>query len=167
MKTIQDRTIKGRTIKGTLSAQNKKVAVAVATFNSTITEQLCNGAIEAWERHQGDSKNIDIIWVPGAFELPAVTKKLETLGIYDAIVCLGAVIRGETSHYDFVAGNTASGISQIGQQGNIPVLFGVLTVDTLEQALNRAGLKSGNIGYDAMVSAIDMMSVYEQIATLK
>ena len=156
-----------KTIKGKLSAKDKKIAVVVSRFNSTITEQLCKGAIECWEQHQGNEENIDVIWVPGAFEIPSVAKKLSLCGEYDAIVCLGAVIRGETSHYDFVAGNTASGISQVGQQGTIPVIFGVLTVDTLEQAWNRAGLKSGNIGYDATLSAIDMISVYEQIDGIK
>lgn len=185
------------------SLKNKKVAVAVARFNSTITEKLCIGAIKCWKEYGGNDNDIDIIMVPGAFELPSVAKKLEAKKKYKAIVCLGAVIRGETGHYDVVAGNAASGIAHIGQEGNIPVIFGVLTVDTFEQAEDRAKKykedngqtmrireafaqtenntaedkkkntlaqtedSKTNAGYDAMRSAIDMMSVYEQIDTIQ
>lgn len=155
-----------REIKGTLSAEGLHLAIAVARFNSAITEKLLAGALDCIEKHEGTLETVDVFWVPGAFELPSLAKKLEQRGTYDAIICLGAVIRGETSHYDFVAGNASSGIAGVGQNGKLPVIFGVLTVDTLEQAFNRSGIKSGNAGYDAALTAIDMVSVYRQIDKL-
>lgn len=153
-------------IKGILSAENKKFAIIVAQFNTSITEKLLLGAKDCILKHSGSEKNIDVVWVPGALELAPVARRLESISVYHAIICLGAVIRGETSHYDFVAGNTASGIATIGQNSTLPILFGVLTVDTIDQAFNRSGIKQGNAGYNAALAAIDMISVYQQIDSL-
>lgn len=154
-------------INGILSVCDRKFAIVVARFNSAITSNLLEGAKNAIIKHGGTVDSFDIIWVPGAFELPSTAKKLDSLKIYDAIICLGAVIRGETNHYDFVASNVASGIAAVGQQGNSPIIFGVLTVENVEQALNRSGLKSGNAGYDAALTAIDMAAVFEQIEKMR
>ena len=154
------------TIKGSLAVQGKSFAIIVARFNSTITQSLLDGAVECLEKHGVDTSNIDIIWVPGAFELAATAKQVTQRGLHHAIICVGAVIKGETDHYDFVAGNTASGIAAVSQDSAIPVIFGVLTVHSVEQALNRSGIKAGNAGYDAAVAAIDMASVYQQIKDL-
>lgn len=156
-----------KVIRGKLAVKNKKIAIIVARFNKSITENLLNGAVECIVRHGGTEENITIIHVPGSFELPSTAMKVMKMNIVDAIICLGAVIKGETDHYNFVAGNASSGISSVGVQGSCPVIFGVLTVDTLEQAFNRSGMKQGNAGYDAALSAIDMMSVYAQIDALK
>lgn len=143
--------------------RNKKIAVAASTFNECITAKLVEGAQECLLAHGFLQDSIDIVWVPGAFELPLIAQKLAELHTYDAIICIGAVIRGETPHFDYVCAQAASGITSVSLKTGIPIIFGVITVDTLEQALMRTGIKVGNKGWDAAVAAIEMCSVIEQI----
>ncbi len=149
-------------LEGQLSARGLKVAVIVSRFNSFITKELLNGALDCWRRHEGTEDDFTAIWVPGAFEL-APTAQKAAAGRYDAVVCLGAVIRGATSHFDFVAGQAAKGIAQVALESTVPVIFGVLTTDSIEQAMERAGTKAGNKGWDAMLSAVEMCRVYDQL----
>ena len=144
---------------GTLSAKGLKLAVIVGRFNSMITEQLLSGAEDAIRRNGGDLDDTDIVYVPGAYEIPLTAQVLAKKNTYDAIICLGAVIKGSTDHYEHVAGEAAKGIAQVSLQENVPVIFGVLTTQTTEQALERAGLKAGNKGYEAAMAAIEMASV--------
>jgi 6,7-dimethyl-8-ribityllumazine synthase len=138
-------------------------ALVVARFNSFITGQLVEGAKDAFLRLGGKEEKLTIVWVPGSMELPLAAKKLAESGKYDAIVCLGAVIRGETPHFDYVAAESAKGIAQVGLQTGIPIVYGVVTADTLEQAINRAGVKAGNKGADAMMTAIEMANLNEML----
>ena len=148
---------------GTLSAKGLKLAVIVGRFNSMVTEQLLSGAEDAIRRNGGDLDDTDIVYVPGAYEIPLTAQVLAKKNTYDAIICLGAVIKGSTDHYDHVAGEAAKGIAQVSLQENVPVIFGVLTTQTTEQALERAGLKAGNKGYEAAMAAIEMASVLNTI----
>lgn len=148
---------------GTLSAKGLKLAVIVGRFNSMVTEQLLSGAEDAIRRNGGDLDETDIVYVPGAYEIPLTAQVLAKKNAYDAIICLGAVIKGSTDHYDHVAGEAAKGIAQVSLQENVPVIFGVLTTQTTEQALERAGLKAGNKGYEAAMAAIEMASVLKTI----
>ena len=151
------------TFEGKLSAQNHKYAVIVSRFNSFITDKLLEGATDCINRHDGNSENIDIIKVPGSFEIPLTALKIAQTKKYDAVICLGAVIRGKTAHFDYVAGEAAKGIGQVGLQTGIPTVFGVLTCDTLEEAIERAGSKSGNKGWDAALTAIEMVNLLKQL----
>jgi 6,7-dimethyl-8-ribityllumazine synthase len=153
----------GSTIEGRLDGSGLTIAIVVGRFNDLVTERLLAGARSALERHGVSPERIDVVWVPGSFEIPGTAKLLAASGRYSAVICLGAVIRGGTPHFDYVAGQAAAGILRAGLDTNVPVVFGVLTTDTIEQALDRAGLKSGNKGYDAAVSAIEMASVYRQL----
>jgi len=148
---------------GKLRGDGLRVAIAVSRFNDFVTERLLSGAQDALRRHGVDEASVSIAWVPGAFELPVVAKRFAQSGEFDAVVCLGAVIRGATGHYDFVAGQAASGIAQVALATNIPVIFGVLTTDSTEQALERAGIKSGNKGYEAAVCAIETADLLRQL----
>ena len=148
---------------GQMNAGDLKVAIVVARFNELITEKLQQGATDAWRRCGGDESALEIARVPGAFELPFAAKLLADTGKFAAIVCLGCVIRGATDHYDYVCGQTASGLMKAGLDSGIPVIFGVLTTDTLEQAFERAGSKAGNKGADAMLAAIEMANLQSQI----
>ncbi|MCL6631160.1 MAG: 6,7-dimethyl-8-ribityllumazine synthase [Alicyclobacillus herbarius] len=148
-----------RTFEGHLTGQGLKFAVVISRFNEFITQRLLGGAIDAWKRHGVDESNIDVAWVPGAFEIPFIAKQLAQSGRYDAVVALGAVIRGATPHFDYVAGEVAKGVAQVSLQSNCPVIFGVLTTDTIEQAIERAGTKAGNKGWDAAMSAIEMANL--------
>jgi 6,7-dimethyl-8-ribityllumazine synthase len=148
---------------GRLDGTGMRVAIACARFNELITDRLLSGALDALARHGVDSASVSVVWVPGAFELPLVAQQLTASGEYDAVVCLGAVIRGATGHYDQVANNAASGILRAGMDSGIPVIFGVLTTDTLEQALERAGAKAGNKGAEAATSALEMADVLRQL----
>jgi 6,7-dimethyl-8-ribityllumazine synthase len=148
---------------GRVDGTGMRIAIACARFNDLVTERLLSGALDALARHGVDGGSISVVWVPGAFELPLVTAQLAGSGEYDAVVCLGAVIRGETGHYDQVANNAASGIQRAGMDARVPVIFGVLTTDTLEQALERAGGKAGNKGAEAAVSAIEMVDLLRQL----
>ena len=148
---------------GQMSAKDLKVAIVVARFNELITEKLLQGATDAWRRCGGEGSTLEVARVPGAFELPLAAKTLIETGKYSAVVCLGCVIRGATDHYDYVCGQTASGLMKAGLDSGLPVIFGVLTTDTLEQAFERAGSKAGNKGADAMLAAIEMANLQTQI----
>ena len=149
-------------IEGTLIAQGR-YALIVARFNGLITESLQAGAVDTLLRHGVGQADIDVVKVPGSFEIPLLAKKLAHSGRYDAVICLGAVIRGSTAHFDHVAAGVASGIAQVALESGRPVIFGVLTTDTIEQAIERAGTKSGNKGADAALAAIEMVNVLQQI----
>lgn len=152
-----------KTIEGQLTAKGQKVAIVAARFNEFITSKLLGGALDAFVRHGGSEEDITIAWVPGAFEIPVIAKKMADSGKYDAVLCLGAIIKGATAHFDMVANETTKGIAQASMQSGIPIMFGVLTTDTIEQAIERAGTKSGNKGFDSMVSAIEMANLMKQL----
>ena len=147
---------------GKLDGTSLKIAIAVSRFNGFVTERLLSGAVDALSRHGVSSSDIDIYRCPGAFEIPSLAKKIIERKRYDAVICLGAVIRGETPHFDYVAGESAKGIGGLSLGSSIPVIYGILTTDTVEQAVDRAGGKSGNKGYDAAVSAIEMVNLFKQ-----
>ena len=150
-------------LEGKLLAEGQRVGIVAARFNEFITSKLVGGALDAFRRHGGDEACVDLAWVPGAFEIPLVAKRMAASGKYDAVVCLGAVIRGATPHFDMVANEATKGIAQAGLQTGVPVIFGVLTTDSIEQAVERAGTKAGNKGYDAMTTAIEMTNLLKQI----
>jgi 6,7-dimethyl-8-ribityllumazine synthase len=152
-----------KTLEGNLVAENITIAIVVSRFNEFISSKLLGGAIDAWKRHGGEEEKLDIAWVPGSFEIPLTAQKLTQSGKYDAIVCLGAVIRGSTPHFDLVAGEVAKGVALVGLNSGIPAIFGIITSDTLEQAIERAGTKAGNKGFDAVVSAIEMANLFKQM----
>ncbi len=152
------------TIQGQLKADPKaKWALVVARFNEFITSKLVGGAVDALVRHGATGGNIDIIWVPGSFEIPVMAKRLAASGKYAAVVCLGAVIRGGTPHFEYIAAEVSKGVAQVAMTSEIPVIFGVLTTDTIEQAVERAGTKAGNKGADAATAAIEMVSLLGQL----
>ncbi len=151
------------TIEGKLLAEGQRIGIVAARFNEFITSKLLGGAKDAFVRHGGDESGLDIAWVPGAFEIPLVAKKMAESGKYDAVVCLGAVIRGATPHFDMVANESTKGVASVGLQTGIPVVFGVLTTDSIEQAVERAGTKAGNKGFEAMTTAIEMVNLLKQI----
>ncbi len=151
-----------RVIEGSLDARGVKVGVIVSRFNSFITSKLLDGAKDAFLRHNGEEKNMTVYMVPGAFEIPMLLSKLIEKE-FDGILCLGAVIRGSTPHFDFVASETAKGIAQISLKSKMPVSFGILTTDTIEQAIERAGTKMGNKGFDAMVALLEMVNLFKSI----
>lgn len=146
-------------IEGKLLAEGHKIAIVASRFNEIITNKLLSGAIDAFVRHGGKEDDIDLAWVPGAFEIPVVAKKMAEYKRYDAVVCLGAVIRGATPHFDMVANETTKGIAQVSLQTGVPVIFGVLTTDNIEQAVERAGSKAGNKGFEAVTTAIEMINL--------
>ena len=148
---------------GRLVGEGYKFAIVTGRFNDLITAKLYDGAMDGLIRHGVLPADIDSAWVPGAFEIPIVAKKLATTGRYDAIICLGAVIRGSTPHFDYVAAEVSKGIAAVGFQTGVPVIFGVLTTDTIEQAIERAGTKAGNKGFDAAATAIEMASLLRAI----
>ncbi len=150
-------------IEGSLSASKLKVAIVTARFNEFITSKLLGGAIDALTRHDINPNSIDEVWVPGAFELPLAALALAESKKYDAVICLGAVIRGSTSHYDYVCNETAKGISHAALKTGVPVIFGVLTTDTIEQAIERAGTKAGNKGWDSGMAAIEMANLMPKL----
>ena len=152
-----------RTFEGKLSGQSLSLAIVVSRFNRLVTERLLAGAQDALARHGIDGEKVDVAWVPGSLELPLAARRLAERGRYDAIVCLGAVIRGETPHFDHVASQAAAGITRVALDTGVPTIFGVITANTLEQALERAGGKAGNKGYDAVVTAIEMANLLEQV----
>jgi 6,7-dimethyl-8-ribityllumazine synthase len=152
-----------RTFEGNISGQGLSLAIVVSRFNRLVTERLLAGAHDALARHGVDQEKVDLAWVPGSLELPLAARRLAERGRYDAIVCLGAVIRGETLHFEYVASQAAAGISRVALDTGVPTIFGVITANTLEQALERAGGKAGNKGYDAVVTAIEMANLLEQV----
>ncbi len=144
---------------GKLDAKGKKIAVVVGRFNELISSKLVGGAEDCFIRHGGSENDIDIFWVPGSYEIPYTAKQVAMSKQFDAVICLGAVIRGATPHFDYVANEAAKGIAQVGLEANIPVIFGVLTTDNIEQAIERAGTKAGNKGWDAALAAIEMINL--------
>ncbi|MDD5020849.1 MAG: 6,7-dimethyl-8-ribityllumazine synthase [Endomicrobiaceae bacterium] len=152
-----------KTISGQLSSTGKKFAVVVSRFNEFITNKLASGSVDMLVRHGAKEDDITTVWVPGAFEISTVAKKLADSSKYDAVICLGCVIRGSTPHFDYVSAEVSKGIATVGLSSKIPVIFGVLTTDTIEQAIERAGTKAGNKGSDAALTAIEMVSLYSQI----
>lgn len=152
------------TLEGMLVAkEGMKVGIVVARFNEFITNKLLGGAVDGLTRHGVADDNITTAWVPGAFEIPLIAEKMAKSGKYDAVICLGAVIRGATSHYDYVCNEVSKGVAQVSLQSEIPVLFGVVTTENIEQAIERAGTKAGNKGYDCALSAIEMANLMDQI----
>jgi len=150
-------------VEGRLSAEGFRFAIIVSRFNDFICSRLMEGAMDALVRHGSDEERILIIKVPGAFEMPLAARKLAQAGLYDAIICLGAVIRGATPHFDYVAAEVSKGIASVALESDIPVTFGVLTTDNLEQAIERAGSKSGNKGYEAAMAAIEMVNLFKEL----
>ncbi|MBU5256249.1 6,7-dimethyl-8-ribityllumazine synthase [Tissierella praeacuta] len=148
-----------RTIEGNLVAQGIKVGIVAGRFNEFIVSKLLGGALDGLKRHGVEDENIEIAWVPGAFEIPLVARKMANSNKYDAIICLGVVIRGSTPHFDYVCAEVSKGIANVSLNSELPVIFGVLTTDSIEQAIERAGTKAGNKGYDAAVSAIEMVNL--------
>ena len=150
-------------LEGKLVAQNIKVGIVAARFNEFITAKLVSGALDGLKRHEVSDDSIDVAWVPGAFEIPLIASKLAHSGKYDAVLCLGSVIRGSTTHYDYVCSEVSKGIAQVALSSGIPVLFGVLTTENIEQAIERAGSKAGNKGFDCAVGAIEMVNLLREL----
>jgi len=151
------------TIQGQLKAEGKKFGIVVSRFNEFITTRLLEGSFDCINRHGGEEENITVVWVPGSFEIPTVAKKMAESGNYDAVLCLAAVIRGGTPHFQYVASEVTKGVAQIGMQTGIPTIFGVLTTDTIDEAIERAGTKNGNKGWQAALSAIEMADLIGRI----
>lgn len=154
---------KGQTFEGFLNGEGLRFALVVSRFNEFISSKLLSGAKDCLTRHGADDALVDVAWVPGAFEIPLIAQRLAATKRYDAIICLGAVIRGSTPHFDYVSGEVAKGVAKVQLDAGIPVIFGVLTTDTIEQAVERAGTKAGNKGWDAAVSALEMANLFKQL----
>lgn len=148
-----------RVLEGSLVAKEARIGIVAGRFNEFITSKLIAGAVDALKRHDVDEDKIDLAWVPGAFEIPLIASKMAKSGNYDAVLCLGAVIRGNTSHYDYVCSEVSKGIAHVSLETGIPVMFGVVTTENIEQAIERAGTKAGNKGYDVAVGAIEMINL--------
>ncbi len=153
----------GKTYNGKLIAKGLKFGIIVSRFNEFISQKLLAGALDTLTRHDADEEKIDVAWVPGAFEIPYAAVKMAESGKYDAVICLGAVIRGDTPHFDYIAAEVTKGIAQTGMKSGVPTIYGVITTDTLEQAIERAGTKAGNKGADAANSAIEMANLFKQL----
>jgi 6,7-dimethyl-8-ribityllumazine synthase len=154
---------KGQVFEGFLSGEGLRFAVVVSRFNEFISSKLLSGAWDCLTRHGADPALVDVAWVPGAFEIPLIAQRLAATKRYDAVICLGAVIRGSTPHFDYVSGEVAKGVAKVQLDAGIPVIFGVLTTDTIEQAVERAGTKAGNKGWDAAVSALEMANLVKRM----
>jgi 6,7-dimethyl-8-ribityllumazine synthase len=152
---------------GKLVATGLRFGIVVSRWNEFVTGRLLEGALDGLERHGAASESVDVAWVPGAYEIPLVARRLALSGRYQAVVCLGALIRGATPHFDYLAGAVASGIASAGAESGVPVIFGVLTTDTVEQAIERAGTKAGNKGAEAAVAAIEMANLMKELAELR
>jgi 6,7-dimethyl-8-ribityllumazine synthase len=150
---------------GKLKAEGFRFAIVVASWNDFLTSKLVEGSIDALEKLGADEKSIEVFKVPGSFELPLVAKKVCETKNFDAVICLGVVIRGQTPHFDYVAGEAAKGIGQIGMQTGMPVMFGVVTADTLEQAIDRCGVKAGNKGFEAAMSAVELVNLFKEMGS--
>jgi len=148
---------------GNLVPKSVKIAIIVTRFNEFITSKLLAGAMDALKRHEVSEEDIEIVWVPGAFEIPLIASKLAKSEKYDAVICLGAVIRGATTHYDYVCSEVSKGIASVSLKTGVPVMFGILTTENIEQAIERAGTKAGNKGYDCAIGAIEMINLVNQI----
>jgi 6,7-dimethyl-8-ribityllumazine synthase len=151
------------TIEGNLDASDARFGIVVGRFNEFITDQLLDGTLDTLRRHGADTDTIDVVYCPGSFEIPLVAKKMAQSDEYDAVICLGAVIRGDTPHFDYIAGGVANGTAQTALDTEVPVVFGVLTTDTVQQAIERAGTKAGNKGSEAARAAIEMVNILEQL----
>jgi 6,7-dimethyl-8-ribityllumazine synthase len=155
-----------RTIEGMLSGRERRFGIVVSRFNQFIGVKLLEGALDGLRRHEVESDAIDVAWVPGAFEIPLAAKRMAGSGRYDAVICLGAVIRGETPHFDYVAAEVSKGIAAVGLETGLPVIYGVLTTDTIEQAIERAGTKAGNKGFEAAITAIEMANLLSELGSV-
>lgn len=153
----------GKTIKGNLLAKGKRFGIVVSRFNEFISSKLLEGSIDTLTRQGADEKSIDVAWTPGSFEIPYIAKRMAGSKKYDAIICLGVVLRGSTPHFDYIASETAKGIAKVSLDTDVPCIFGVITADTLEQAIERAGTKEGNKGREAALSAIEMANLYKEL----
>lgn len=149
---------------GQMSGRGLKIAIVVARFNEFITSKLLGGALDVLKRHEVEEENISVVWVPGSFEIPLVAKKMAESKNFDAVICLGAVIRGATTHYDYVCNEVSKGIASVGLQTEIPVIFGIVTTENIQQAIERAGTKAGNKGSDAAMSAIEMANLLKNLS---
>ncbi len=150
-------------IKGALDAKGKTFGIAISRFNEFITQKLLDGALDCLERHGAEDEKITVVWVPGSFEVPYAAYKMAQSEKFDAVICLGTVIRGQTPHFDYIAGEVSKGIAKISLKTGVPTIFGIITADNLEQAIERGGTKAGNKGWDAALSAIEMVKLFEQI----
>ena len=152
-----------KTLEGKLTAKNLKIAIVVARFNEFITSKRLSGCIDCLIRHEAADEDLTVAWVPGAFEIPMAAKKLAESGKYDAVICLGAVIRGATPHFDYVCAEASKGIAQVSMQTGVPVAFGVLTTENIQQAVERAGTKAGNKGVDCAMTAMEMVNLFKEM----
>jgi 6,7-dimethyl-8-ribityllumazine synthase len=150
-------------IEGHISGKGLKFGIVVARFNEFITSKLLGGALDTLHRHEAEDEDVDVAWVPGAFEIPMVAKKMAESGKYDAVICLGTVIRGSTSHYDYVCNEVSKGVAQVGLSTGVPTIFGVLTTENIEQAIERAGTKAGNKGADGAMAAMEMANLLKKV----
>jgi len=151
-----------KTIKGKLDAKGKSFAIVVSLFNEFITQKLLEGALDCLVRNSADEKNITVVWVPGAFEIPLMAQKLTKSRKFSAVICLGAIIRGETPHFEFISNQVAANIGKVALESDVPVIFGVITTENLEQAIERAGSKAGNKGWEAALAAIEMANLSQE-----
>ena len=151
-------------LEGQLTAQGLRFAIVVSRFNSLVTQRLLEGALDALRRHGADENAITVVYVPGSFEIPLVAKRLAQSGAFDAVICLGCILRGDTPHFEYVANEAAKGIAQVALETGVPTIFGVVTADTLEQALERAGAKAGNRGFEAAMTAMEMANLMRQLS---
>lgn len=152
-----------KTFEGKMVAKGVRIGIVVARFNEFITSRLLGGAMDGLRRHDIDEENIDVAWVPGAFEIPLIARKMAKSGKYDAVIALGAVIRGSTSHYDYVCNEVSKGVAAASLESGVPVMFGVVTTENIEQAIERAGTKAGNKGYDCALGAIEMVNLIREM----
>jgi 6,7-dimethyl-8-ribityllumazine synthase len=150
-------------IKAALDAKGKTFGIAISRFNEFITQKLLDGALDCLKRHGAEDEKITVVWVPGSFEIPYAAYKMAKSEKFDAVICLGTVIRGQTPHFDYIAGEVSKGVAKISLKTGVPTIFGIITADNLEQAIERAGTKAGNKGWDAALSAIEMVKLFEQI----
>ena len=152
-----------KVLEGQLDAKGRTFGIVVSRFNDLVTTRLLDGALDCIKRHGGGDDDIEVAWVPGAFELPIAAQKLAATGRLDVVMCLGAIVRSDTPHFDYVAGESAKGIARVGLDTGVPVIFGVITADTVEQAVQRAGVKAGNRGWDAAMNAVEMASLMAEL----
>jgi len=152
-----------KTFEGKLNAANRKYAIVIGRFNHFIGKELVSGAVDCLERHGAASKDIEVAYVPGSFEVPMAAKALANTGRFDAVICLGVLVRGQTPHFDYISAEATKGIAQIGISSGVPAAYGIITADTLEQAIERAGTKAGNKGWEAALAAIEMADLFSQL----
>jgi 6,7-dimethyl-8-ribityllumazine synthase len=153
-----------RTYQGKLIGKGLRFAIVVSRFNEVVTQKLLEGALDCLIRHDVQEDDIDVLWTPGSFEIPVTAKKLASSGKYDAIICLGCLIRGDTPHFDFLSAEVTKGVAQVALEYSLPVAFGILTADTLEQAIERSGAKQGNKGFQAALSALEMANLFKEMS---